>query len=78
MFACPLSQWGFTLTEVILLVGQFTMERMHGLKLTISDPAVHLIYNKSHGHYTITFHSEVYLTVSLECLLQGLISVRLW
>ena len=50
MFACPLSQWRFTLTEVILLVGQFIMERKHGVNLTVSDPAVYEIYDKSHGH----------------------------
>ena len=40
----------FTLTEVILLVGQFIMERKHGVKVTLSDPTVHEIYNKDHGH----------------------------
>ena len=50
MFASPPSQWRFTLTEVTLLVGQFTMERKHGVNLTVSDPAVYEIYNKSHGH----------------------------
>lgn len=50
MFASPLSQWRFTLTEVTLLVGQFIMERKHGVNLTVSDPAVYEIYDKSHGH----------------------------
>lgn len=49
-FASPLSQWRFTLTEVTLLVGQFIMERKHGVNLTVSDPAVYEIYDKSHGH----------------------------
>ena len=30
-FACPLTQWPSTLTEVIHLVGQFIMERKHGV-----------------------------------------------
>jgi len=50
MFASPLSQWRFTLTEVTLLVGQFIVERKHGVNLTVSDPAMHEIYNKDHGH----------------------------
>ena len=49
MFASPMSQWQFTLTEVTLLVGQFIMERNHGVNLTVSDPAVYEIYDKSHG-----------------------------
>ena len=32
------------------LVGQFIMERKHGVNLTVSDPAVYEIYDKSHGH----------------------------
>ena len=41
--------------------------------LTVSDPAVQEIYNKSHGHQAIKlaikFHHEIYLAPSLECVL---------
>ena len=65
------------MTEVMHLMGQFIMERKHGVNLTVSDPAVHDIY-KSHVQQTIMFHCELYLTTSLKCVLQGLINVRLW
>ena len=35
MFACPLSQWLSTITEVMHLVGKFIMERKHGVN---ADP----------------------------------------
>ena len=76
MFACPLSQWLSTLTEVIHLVGQYIMERKHGVN-AISHRAVQEIYKKSHSHYAIEVHCEIYLTPSLEYVLQGLINVRL-
>ena len=41
--------------------------------LTVSDPAVQEIYNKSYGHQAIKlaikFHREIYLAPSHECVL---------
>ena len=62
-----------TLTQVIHLVGQFIMDRTHGVNLTVSDPAVpRFTTGVIVTRQTIKFHHETYLTPSFECVLQDI------
>ena len=50
IFVCPLSQWLFTLTEALLFGDSSLWRETMRWMLTVSDPAMQEIYNKSHGH----------------------------
>ena len=76
IFACPLSHSGHT---VVHLVGQFITETKHGMNTDYFTPRCAGRFTKTIivTRLTIKFHCEIYLTTSLECVLPGLINVRL-
>lgn len=62
--------------QVIHLMGQFIMERKHGVNLTVSDPAVHDIYRVMFNRLSCSTVSFIW-QLPLEYVLQGLISIEI-